>query len=116
MAITPDPQHVELAGITYVILRQDAFAALCEQAGIAPLPISGEERVTLDRESLARRLTERRRTVNLTQKALAELAGVRVETLNRIERGKTNPDFATIRKLVTAIDQAERDQNHGDTP
>ena len=33
-----------------------------------------------------------------------------VETLNRIERGKTTPDFATVRKLVVAMTQ--RNQAH----
>jgi hypothetical protein len=27
--------------------------------------------------------------------------------LNRIERGQTTPDFATVRKLVVAMDAAE---------
>ena len=34
---------------------------------------------------------------------LAQLAGIRVETLNRIEKSRTTPDFKTIRKLVNAI-------------
>ena len=34
-------------------------------------------------------------------------AGIRPETLNRIERGRTTPDFATVRKLVVAMNAAE---------
>ena len=44
----------------------------------------------------------------LSQAELARRAGVRPETLNRIERGHTTPDFATIRKLVVAMDAAEQ--------
>ena len=50
----------------------------------------------------------RRRAVGLSQAELARRAGVRPETLNRIERGRTTPDFATIRKLVVAIDAEVR--------
>ncbi|NLE60711.1 MAG: helix-turn-helix transcriptional regulator [Planctomycetes bacterium] len=48
----------------------------------------------------------RRKNAELSQAELARRAGVRIETLNRIERGKTTPDFATIRKLVVAIKEA----------
>ena len=54
---------------------------------------------------LADRLLQRRQDADLTQKALAHLAGIRVETLNRIEKGRTTPDFKTIRKLVNAINE-----------
>jgi transcriptional regulator with XRE-family HTH domain len=40
---------------------------------------------------------------------LARRAGVRAETLNRIERGHTTPDFATVRKLVVAMNAAEQE-------
>ncbi len=63
----------------------------------------------LDRASLADKLVRRRRASGLSQAKLARLAGVRPETLNRIERGRTTPDFATIRKLVIAINAAERE-------
>jgi transcriptional regulator with XRE-family HTH domain len=59
--------------------------------------------------SLAEKLTRRRLAARLSQAELARRAGVRPETLNRIERGHTTPDFATIRKLVVAIDAAEQE-------
>lgn len=54
-------------------------------------------------QRLADRLLRRRQKCGLTQKDLAQLAGIRVETLNRIEKGRTTPDFKTIRKLVNAM-------------
>lgn len=39
----------------------------------------------------------------LTQTALARLASVRVETVNRTLNGKTAPDTATLAKLDSAI-------------
>jgi len=50
----------------------------------------------------------RREEVGLTQIALARRAGIRVETLNRVERGRNIPDFATVRKLLRALRAARR--------
>jgi len=75
-----DCTRLELDGVRYVILR----------------------------ESLAEKLTRRRVAVGLSQAELARQAGIRAETLNRIERGRTTPDFATVRKLVVAMNAAER--------
>jgi DNA-binding XRE family transcriptional regulator len=107
-----DCRHLELDGIRYVILRESVFEQLCEKAGISE-PGSKEpaENLTpafdIDRASLAEKLRRRRRAAGLTQAELARRAGVRTETLNRIERGHTEPDFTTIRKLVLAMNAAE---------
>jgi len=39
----------------------------------------------------------------LTQSELAEKAGVSHITVNRVETGKQNPSFKTIRKLAKAL-------------
>jgi DNA-binding XRE family transcriptional regulator len=115
------PQHiiehrkVELDGVGYVILRETLFEMLCKRAGVDPQdPTDGDEPLTpaldLDRASLAEKLARRRRVAGLSQAELARQAGIRPETLNRIERGRTTPDFATIRKLVVAIGAAETRQ------
>jgi len=57
---------------------------------------------------LAEKLVRRRLAAGLSQAELARRAGIRPETLNRIERGRTTPDFATVRKLVVAMNAAER--------
>lgn len=109
-------RRVELDGIRYVIVRESIFEHLCEQAGIAaPGPTDGTEpeespgeEWNLDRTSLAEKLVRRRQAAGLSQAELARRAGVRPETLNRIERGRTTPDFATVRKLVLAMNAAER--------
>lgn len=108
-----DCKRVELDGVRYVILRESAFARLCEMAGLDQhSPSSGEEELApsfdLDRASLAERLARRRQATGLSQAELARRAGIRPETLNRIERGRSTPDFATVRKLVVAMNAAER--------
>jgi transcriptional regulator with XRE-family HTH domain len=40
------------------------------------------------------------------QVELARRAGIRPETLNRIEKGKTTPDVATIAKIDRALETA----------
>jgi DNA-binding XRE family transcriptional regulator len=107
-----DASSFELEGRRYVILRESLFRWLCSQAGIDPgSQLPPEEglaaTLALDRASLADKLIRRRRVTGLSQAELARRAGIRPETLNRIERGRTTPDFATIRKLAVALRAAE---------
>jgi ribosome-binding protein aMBF1 (putative translation factor) len=107
-----DYRTVELDGIRYVILREPVFESLCQKAGMdlhgtAAKEESSSPGFELDRASLAEKLARRRRAAGLSQSDLARRAGIRPETLNRIERGRTTPDFATVRKLVVAISAAE---------
>jgi len=116
-----DCKRLELDGIRYVILRESLFEQLCQRAGIEGHrhPPEGEDPAPgfeLDRASLAEKLRRRRRAAGLSQAELARRAGVRPETLNRIERGRTTPDFATVRKLVVAISAAEAEQAAGRFP
>jgi putative transcriptional regulator len=39
----------------------------------------------------------------MTQRELAEKAGVTVETISRLENGKYKPRFSTIKKLAKAL-------------
>jgi len=112
---TVDCRKLELDGIRYVVVRESLFEWLCQRAriqcGRAP---SQEEPLApaldLDRASLAEKLVRRRAAAGLSQVELARRAGVRPETLNRIERARTTPDFATVRKLVVAITAAEQEK------
>lgn len=104
-------RRVELDGVRYVILRESIFEELCRRAEVPPVaapdkPITGPGE--LDGATLAEKLVRRRKAAELSQAELARRAGIRPETLNRIERGRTTPDFATVRKLVLAMDSAEQ--------
>ncbi len=110
-----DYRAVELDGIRYVIMRETVFEGLCEKARIRPQsPAASEDALApgfdLDRASLAEKLVRRRRATGLSQAELARRAGIRPETLNRIERGRSTPDFKTVRKLVVAVNAAESAQ------
>jgi ribosome-binding protein aMBF1 (putative translation factor) len=59
------------------------------------------------RASLARKIIKARRMAGLSQAELARRAAIRPETLNRIEKGKTSPDTATIAKIEHALRTAQ---------
>ncbi len=54
-----------------------------------------------------RRLSLARKRRQLTAKALAEKAGVAVDTISRLENGSNPPDEATVAKLVRALNFPE---------
>lgn len=102
---------VVLDGTRYAIVREARLIELCRQAGMdvaaGKETASAPDDALLNQVALAKQLILRRRRAGLTQAELARRAGVRIETLNRIERGKTTPDFSTVRKLVAAMNAAE---------
>ncbi len=107
-------RSLELDGIRYVILRDSVFQLLCKKAKVEVEKEESSEpsptTLDLNEPSLPEKLLRRRQVSGLSQADLARKAGVRVETLNRIERGKTTPDFTTVRKLVIAMNEAEQEE------
>lgn len=104
---------LDLEGVRYAVVRESVLLELCRRADFeaacaAPQPVVAVDE--LDNARVAARLVARRRAADVGQAALARRAGVRVETLNRIERGRTTPDFSTIRKLVVALGEFERER------
>jgi ribosome-binding protein aMBF1 (putative translation factor) len=63
--------------------------------------------VQTGRVSIAREVIRRREAVGLSQKALAALAGIRLETVNRVERAQDTADTTTIAKIDRALKRAE---------
>jgi DNA-binding XRE family transcriptional regulator len=109
-----EARPVELDGMRYVILRESAYEHLCRLAHVENDAMREDQSLLTpdletDRALLAKKLIRRRKAANLSQIELARRAGIRQETLNRIERGRTTPDFATIRKLVIAMKNAEQE-------
>lgn len=48
-------------------------------------------------------IKERRKTLRVTQAQLAELAGISVNTLYKIERGQANPTLDTLTKITDVL-------------
>jgi DNA-binding XRE family transcriptional regulator len=106
-------QSIQFDGKPYVILPRDEYDRLTTLAKAADLPALPEPNangnypaVEYARTSLARKIIRDRVAAGLTQRELAQRAGVRVETLCRIETGKHTPSVATIDKLDRALRQA----------
>ena len=53
--------------------------------------------------SLAFEIATRRRTLGISQYDLAEMSGVSPTTIKNIERGKGNPSFGTVEKILTVL-------------
>ncbi len=60
---------------------------------------------------LARKIIRRR--LGLSQVDLARRAGIRAETLNRIEQGKHSPSVPTVEKIDRALKRAEQADKRG---
>ncbi|MEX1000642.1 MAG: helix-turn-helix transcriptional regulator [Crocinitomicaceae bacterium] len=48
-------------------------------------------------------IKKRRKTLNVTQPKLADLAGISVNTLYKIERGQSNPTLKTLSKIADIL-------------
>ena len=48
-------------------------------------------------------IKERRKILKITQRTLAELAGVGINTLTKIERGEGNPTVEVLEKILDTL-------------
>jgi ribosome-binding protein aMBF1 (putative translation factor) len=94
-------QIIVLDGKRFVILPEAEYKRI---AALPPADTSGNRpAVAAMRAVLARDIVQDRERVGWSQAELARRAGVRVETLNRIETGKHTPSVATIEKIDDAL-------------
>jgi DNA-binding XRE family transcriptional regulator len=105
-------QTVTLAGQRFVIVPESEFRRLTRETGELRLPprdargnYPAAEALQV---SIARSIVRQRRAVGLTQVELARLAGIRSETLNRIEKGKHAPSVATVDRIDRALEKARK--------
>jgi ribosome-binding protein aMBF1 (putative translation factor) len=108
-------QTILLEGKPYVVLSRDEYdrlTTLAKAAELPPLPRPDAQgnypAVEYARASLARKIIRDRVAAGLSQRELATRAGVRVETLCRIETGKHTPSVPTIDKLDRVLKQAAK--------
>ena len=98
---------LELAGKRWAIMPEREYQRLEAHAGAhgdgptLPKPDAQGDYPAVEyaRVSLARKIIKARRAAGLTQAELARRAGIRAETLNRVEKGRTTPDTATLAKI-----------------
>lgn len=87
-------RNVVLDGQEYVLVRRLDWDRL--QAAKSPRKEYSLEDV---RQSLAGKMARRREAAGLTQAELAKRAGVRVETISRLENAQHMPSASTFDKL-----------------
>lgn len=102
---------LKMNGRTFVLVPKDEYRELV--SGDKPaFPPANEDgtypAIAAGRVVIARTIIGRREAAGLSQKALAQAAGVRAETLNRIEKGRVTADTATIAKIDRALKIAEK--------
>jgi transcriptional regulator with XRE-family HTH domain len=56
------------------------------------------------RDMLARRVREQRLSLKMTQRDLAEDAGIRQALISQIEQGEANPTLDSILRIATALE------------
>ena len=89
---------VRLAGREFVILPATLYRRL-ERLEREP----HRDAVAFAHESIGREIARRRRAAHLTQALVAARAGIRIETLSRLENGRGNPTLKTVRAILRAL-------------
>jgi len=117
--MTTDIYHAEyrtIKGKRMVVLSESDFQELLMKADLAepslpPADADGNRpAVEYAAVSIARSILRARRRLGMTQAYLARLAGIRPETLNRIEQGRNEPSVPTIAKIERALLAAGREK------
>ena len=110
-------QTIRLNGRAYVILERTEYTRLATLAKAAELPALPEAdargnvpAADYARASIARGIIQDRVKAGLSQRELAKRAGIRVETLCRIETGKHTASVVTIEKIDRTLQAALSNQ------
>ncbi|MEX0700690.1 MAG: helix-turn-helix transcriptional regulator [Planctomycetales bacterium] len=102
---------ITLDGNDYVIVPRDEYEALETLAKLPPLPEPNADgnypAAAYARAGIARGIIRDRARLGLSQAELARRAGIRVETLCRIESGKVTPTVGSIHKIDRALTSTE---------
>lgn len=108
-------QSLHLANGPYVVIPKAEYERLVTRskaADLPPLPPPDAQgnvpAVATGRASVAREIITRRSALGWNQKELAAAAGVRVETVCRLETAKHTASVPTVEKLDKALAAAEK--------
>lgn len=107
---------LKLDGREYVLVPRKQWEAISRKSNGSrsttplkmPPPINGLYTIEHVRISLANKIAAQRKALRLTQAQLAKLAGMRVETISRLENGLHTPSLRTFTKIEQAINRAAK--------
>ncbi len=91
-------QTLKIGKRVFVLLPAADYQRLEHQAGRGH-----RDAVNFATESIGRDLHQKRGVAGLSQAELAAKAGIRAETLSRLENGRGNPTVATVKKILRAL-------------
>ncbi|HSZ59578.1 MAG TPA: helix-turn-helix transcriptional regulator [Tepidisphaeraceae bacterium] len=112
-------QTIKIAGKRLVILEESEYLRLRgrdrktlveshELPSLPPRNRSGRRpAAAYILASIAREIVADRRAAGLSQQELADRAGIRQETLSRIESGKHTPKLGTLKKIDRVLGKSE---------
>ena len=113
-------QTLNLVGKEFVVLERSEYDRLraleqeSDEVVLPPLPRAkaNGNRPALEfvRATIARDIIKDRMALGLSQQDLAKLAGIRQETLCRLETGKHSPNVRTVDKIDQALQRVEQRQ------
>ncbi len=119
-----DVQELTFGGEQFVVLPKREYRRLLHQEASEPpepeLPPANAQgnypAVETLKAMIARDIIRERRALGLSQAELARRAGIRVETLNRIERGKFAPSVRTVDKIDRALKERTAEAGQATRP
>lgn len=104
-------QTITVAGQEFVLVPKADFLRMAGEPSEPKLPPAAEDgnfpAMETMRAIMGRDMIRARRALGWSQAELARRAGVRPETLNRIEQAKRSPSLATFDKLNRALERGE---------
>jgi len=90
--------EIQVRGETICLVRKSDYVRLLREAGENLV-----DAAEFARSSIGRDLRGKRKKAGLSQAQVAAKAGIRLETLSRIENGRGNPTVETVRRILKAL-------------
>ena len=105
-------QTITLDKKSYVVIPREEYERLSRLAHLPALPEPDEHgrypALEYARVSLSRKIILARLAAGLSQRELARRAGIRFETVCRIETGRNSPKIETIEQIDRVLSDAEK--------
>ena len=108
--------RINIEGKNYVLLPEKEFRQLAKKAAMKLPPLPQPDRrgnrpaAATAKAVLSRSIMRQRLDAGLEQQELARLAGMRPETISRIEAGTNRPRRETIERIEAALAKAMRNK------